>query len=267
MGIYDIDGNLMLSAYDIDGTEKSVFYDIDGGIISMPSDYVEYANGTIEAVTVSSPLGTLAKVQSFLVHNGKYYSTDGSSIAVQGSDFTVENTTSLSVGHGNGFQLGADGKGYISGWDDQKVYVINLSDVSIDSTITLPTTGYTTVAVDTANGYMYILQRDTRPNTESVYNFIKYDFVNDSIISTVQTTKSFGALQSCDFYDGKVYLTYGTGTSTLPCGLDVYDTSGNLLAEYTLEIFASTETEGLFVDRATGEILLSLYDKKVYRIT
>lgn len=267
MGIYNIDGNLMLSAYDIDGTLGSAFYDVNGTAITMPSNYVEYANGTAEEVTVSASLGTLAKVQSFLVYNNKYYSTDGSSISVQNSSFTLESTKSLSVGHGNGFQLGADGKGYISGWDDQKVYVINLDSVSIANTITLPTTGYTTVAVDTANGYMYILQRGTYPDTKSKYNFIKYDYVNGTIISTVETSKQFGALQSCDFYDNKVYATYGLGTSAIPCGLDVYSTSGELLAEYTLDIFSSTETEGLFVDRATGDILLSLYDKKVYRIT
>lgn len=267
MGIYNIDGSLMLSAYDVGGTSKSVFYDVDGTVVSMPSDYVRYANGTVEAVTVSQPLGTLTKVQSFLVYNTKYYSTDGSSISVQNSAFTLESTTSLSVGHGNGFQLGADGKGYISGWDDQKVYVINLASVSIESTITLPTTGYTTVAVDTVNGYMYILQRGTYPDTKSKYNFIKYDYVNDTIISTVETTKQFGALQSCDFYDNKVYATYGLGTSAIPCGLDIYSTSGNLLAEYTLDIFSSTETEGLFIDRTSGDILLSLYNKNVYRIT
>lgn len=266
MAVYDVNGSLLITAYNTGGDSVSICYDKDGDAVMFPANYVKYANGTIEEVTTTQ-IGSITQVQAFLVYGGKYYSTDGSKITVQASDFTVESTTTIATGHGNGFQLGADNKGYISGWDDQKVYVINLDTVALDSTITLPTTGYTTVATDTANGYMYIFQRDTRPSTEAIYNLIKYDYVHGSIISTVQTTKQYAAMQSCDFYNNKIYMTYGLGTNVAPCGLDIYDTSGNLLAEYTLAIFASTETEGLFVDRSNGQILLSLYNKKVYRLT
>ena len=255
-------------AFTKNGVQLSTVYDKDGTAIPLydPDNYVKYSDGTYRSVSTSY-LGTLTQMQAFLVSDSKYYSTNGSNISIQNADFSAVSTKAISTGHGNGFQLGADGKGYISGWDDQSVYVINLSSVTIERTITLPTTGYTTVAVDTTNGLMYIFQRESRPSTEEIYNFIKYDYVNDSILSTVQTPKAFGALQSCDFYDGKVYATYGLGTNVVPCGLDIYNADGSLYAEYTLSLFASTETEGLFVDRSTGKILLSLSDKKVYRLT
>lgn len=267
MSIYDINGNALAVVYDKNGNNCPVSYDKNGDVVFASANYVRHADGTIEPVTVSPSIGQVTKLQSFLVYDDSFYSTDGSSIALQDSDFSYLRTVYLTVGHGNSFQLGDDGYGYISGWDDQSVYVIDLDTVSILNTITLPTTGYTTGSVDTANGYIYIFQRDTLPSTESLYNFIKYDYINDSVVFAKVTDKQFAALQSCDFYDGKIYITYGKGTDVAPCGLDIYDTNGTLLSEYSLEIFANKETEGLFVERNTGDILLSLVDRKVYRIS
>lgn len=213
----------------------------------------------------TSLLGALTKYQAFCVYNGKYYSTNGTELAVQDSSLNTEQTVSLSLGHGNSLQLGSNGVAYASGWDDNKVYAVNLSTLAIVDTYTLPTSGYTTVAVDDANGIMYIFQRDSYPDTVAIYNLITYDYVNQQTLST-RKVKAFAAMQACDYYEGRIIVAYGLGTSAAPSGMFICNTAGDVLAEYDLNIFASTEPEGVCYDRETGELLLSLVNGSVYRI-
>ena len=129
-----------------------------------PGGYM-YGTTFIKQPVRVKELGTLTYLQSFCVYNGKYYSTEGTHISEQDADFSALRNVALALGHGNSLQLGHNGKAYVSGWDDQKVYVVDLATLTITQTITLPTTGYTTCAVDDVRGYMYIFQRDSTPNT------------------------------------------------------------------------------------------------------
>lgn len=211
-------------------------------------------------------IGTLALNQGFCVYDGKYYSIDSSNnISVQDASFDVVNTGTINVGHGNSLQLGSNGIAYASGWNDNKVYAVDLATLLITSTYTLPTTGYTTAAVDDANGIMYIFQRDSYPDTITAYNFITYDYVNQQVIST-KKIKAFAAMQGCDYYEGRIIAAYGLGTSTAPSGMFVCNTNGDILAEYDLSIFASTEPECVCFDRDTHELLVSLVNSKLYKI-
>lgn len=209
-------------------------------------------------------LGELTYYQSFCVYNNKYYSTDGSNIGVQNSDFTPVSTKALSLGHGNAFQLGNNGKAYVSGWNDQNVYVIDLSTVEIDSTITLPTTGYTTAVIDDLNKIAYIFQRDSLPDTETNYNFIVYDYQNNQTIST-RVINSFAAMQAADFYNGRIAVLYGLGENTIRTGLTIYNTLGDIISEFHFNILQGAEPEGVFFDRYTGELFISLADKTVFK--
>lgn len=211
--------------------------------------------------------GTLTYGQSFCKYNNKYYSTNGSNIGVQDASFTELLTTAMSVGHGNAFQLGNNGIAYISGWDDNNVYIVDLTGDTpvLDGTISLGTSGYTTAVIDALNGIAYIFQRDTRPNTEANYNFIVYDYVN-AVVKSTRIINKFGAMQAADLYNGKIAIMWGMGTAVLPSGMAVYNTAGDMLAEYKLSIFANTEPEGICFDRDTGDLLVSMTDSKVYRI-
>ena len=211
-------------------------------------------------------LGTLTYLQSFCVYDGKYYSTNGSNIAIQNSDFSAVSTTALTVGHGNNFQLGSSNLAYISGWDDQKIYVVDMDTLTLDSTITLPTTGYTTCVVDDLNNIAYIFQRDTTPSTETNYNFIVYDITNEQVLST-RVIRAYAAMQAADYYEGKIIVNYGLGTSTAPNGTFICNTAGDILADFNLSFIASTEPEGVFIERGEGTILISTVGKSVYRIS
>ena len=70
-------------------------------------------------------IGTLKYQQAFCKYDGKYYSTDGSSIAEQDESFTVLRDVSCNVGHGNSLQLVSNGKAWASGWNDQKMYRVS----------------------------------------------------------------------------------------------------------------------------------------------
>ena len=205
------------------------------------------------------PIGKLSGLQSFCKYNDKYYSTNGSNLYVQDEDFTLESTTKLSLGHGNSLQLGHDGKAYVSGWDDDSVYVVDLLTKTIDDTITLPVTGYTTVAVDDINKLMYIFHRTSTPSTEEYYNFVVYDYDNKQTISTKKITKAFGAMQSCDFVDGKIIVINGAGTAELPNGYRIFNTNGDIIAEYVLNSYSTVEPEGVCFDRDAKELLISFY--------
>lgn len=235
---------------------------LEGSVSPVGSDYVLGADMVKRYLTVNQ-IGTLSLYQSFCKYGDNYYSTNGSSIAVQDSSFTQTSTTSISVGHGNSFQLGSNGMAYISGWDDQKIYVIDLSTVTLSGTITLPTTGYTTAAIDDVNKIAYIFQRDSRPNTDAQYNFIVYDYDNEQIIST-RKINTFQAMQACDFFEDRIIVLWGSSTSAK--GYRVYDTSGNTLATYYLNSINSVEPEGVCIDRTTHTLLISDVNKKLFEI-
>ena len=213
-------------------------------------------------------VGQLTYAQSFCVYDGKFYSTDGSNIGVQSADLTAESSTAISVGHGNAMHTGIlhPEYAYISGWDDQKIYIVDLTTITLVDTITLPTTGYTTGVVDDLNGIVYILQRNTSPSTEEHYNFIAYDYVNDTELYRRKTFLSFGALQAMDYVDGKIYVNNGKGTASLPNHHIVYNTSGDVIAEFVLQTISDKEPEGICVDG--NDLYVSTYqNKNLYKIT
>ena len=164
-------------------------------------------------------------------------------------------------------QLGHNGLCYISGWDDNKIYVVDLNSISLVNTINLPTTGYTTAVVDDLNNIAYILQRHSFPHTKENYNFIKYDLNNNQIISTTKTPNSFGGLQGCDLIDGKILVTYGLGGSNgIDNGYIMYDLNGSIIGEYIFGSKISDEPEGVFVDRDTKELYIMWYNN-LYKIS
>ena len=211
-------------------------------------------------------LGALTHLQAFCKYQGKYYSTNGSSITEQDADFKVLRTAAVNVGHGNSLQLGRNGKAYASGWDDNKIYVVDLVTLSVESVINLPTSGYTTGVVDEERGLVYIFQRDSYPTTEAQHQFIVYDYRSGSIVSTGQTI-AFAALQSCDLYHDRIIAVNGGGTADMPNGYRVFDLSGHVIASYILPAFDTLEPEGVCLDRDTGDLLLSYSTKELHRIT
>lgn len=204
--------------------------------------------------------------QAFCKYGGKYYSTDGTHLYEQSAGGAVLTTTNMNLGHANALQLGHNGIAYASGWDDSKVYAIDLANAAIVETITLPLSGYTTCAVDDINKIMYIFQRDTLPSSgEENYNFIVYDYQAQQIISQKKTTIAFAVMQACDFVNGRIFVVNGLGTSAIPNGYRIYNTSGDVIAEYVLGSFSAVEPEGIFVERDNSGVLLSLSDGKLYR--
>ena len=211
-------------------------------------------------------LGELKYLQAFCVYNGKYYSIDGSNIAEQDSDFNVLRDVALNTGHGNSLQLGHNGKAYASGWNDSTIYVIDLATLTIVSTITLPVTGYFSAVVDDLNNIAYILHRTSYPDTVANYTFTVYDITNASTISS-RIVNAFGALQGCDYSDGKVIACYGLGNITVPNGITVYNSMGDIISTFDLNLFSITEIEGVAFDRNSTGIYTSLYNKSIYKIS
>ena len=213
-------------------------------------------------------LGILSAPQSFLRYNGNYYSTDGSTVYVQDDTFAVINTAALSLGHANAFHLGTPPYAYASGWDDNTVYKVDLDTLTIVDTIDLPTTGYTTCAVDDVNGLIYIFQRESSSTVER-YNFLTYDYINETVVSTKKIF-AYGGMQACDFYNDRIVMVYGLASAAVPNGYKVLDTSGNVLADYFLPNFSTKEPEGVCIDRNTHELYIGFYgnaNQRVYKIT
>lgn len=232
-----------------------------------PTDYL-VNTGFAKVPIKMSYVGLMSGYQSFCKYNDKYYSTNGSNLYVQDSDFTLESTTALSLGHANSFQLGNNGLAYVSGWNDGKVYVVDLENKSIVDTITLPTlSGYTTCAVDDVNKLIYIFNGSSASSSSAVYyDFVVYDYDNDTIVSTKKLTRAFGAMQSCDFVNGKIFALNGLGSNSVPNGYVIYNTSGDIISEYILGTFSTNEPEGLFVDRENFDVYISFVDSKTYKV-
>ena len=187
----------------------------------------------------ASKLGDLKYSQAFCLYNNYYYSIDGSNIAKQDSNFSLIQDTALATGHGNSLQLGNNGTAYASGWNDSTVYVIDLATLTISSSITLPVTGYFSAVVDDLNNIAYILHRTSYPDTVANYTFTAYDITNNSVIHS-KVVNAFGALQAMDYVDGKIIVAYGLGTSAVPNGITIYNTNGDIIGTYDLDIFSLT---------------------------
>lgn len=210
-------------------------------------------------------LGKLSALQSFFKYGNYYYSTQGSKLFKQDQNLTDVSEKSLNLGHGNSMHIGSNGNAFVSGWDDQNVYEINIANEEIIETINLPTTGYTTCAVDDINKLMYIFQRDTGTVPPGNWNFICYDYENDNTILT-KKTRSFGAIQGVDFVNGKIFALSGMGNNENPNYFCVYNTQGDVIGEYILNQFADSEPEGVCVDRTDGSVYISFSDKHLYRL-
>ena len=267
MAVYNKSGTALQSVYGKNGIRLAQCYDKSGSaLLPIGQDYFEDENGAKSNIYLNQ-IGTLTYMQAFCMYGGKYYSTDGSHIAEQDANFNVLRNVEINLGHGNSLQLGSNGKAYASGWDDQKIYVVDLATLTVTDTITLPTTGYTTCAVDDVNHIAYIWQRDTRPNTESKYNFIVYDYVNEQTISTTETEIAFAAMQAVDMYDDRFLVLNGNETGAgMPNGYRWYNKSGKVVAYYVIGTQSGNEPEGVFVNRNTGKVEISYLDKKVYLI-
>lgn len=250
---------------DIDDDDEAVLIIKNYKESEETKNYVVGSNLLKRPVSVAR-LGALTYQQAFCKYDGKYYSIDGSNIAEQDASFNVLRNVALSTGHGNALQLGTNGIAYASGWDDNEIYVVNLDDLTIDSTIVLPTTGYTTGVIDEVRNYAYIFQRDSRPDHEDNYNFIVYDLTNQQIIST-RKILAYGAMQAADFFNDRIIVLNGLGNSACPNGYRVFDTSGNILADYYFGDFSTTEPEGVCIDRDTHELYVSYVDKNIYKVS
>lgn len=130
----------------------------------------------------------------------------------------------------------------------------------------MPTTGYTTAAVDDVNKIAYIFQRDSVPDTEEYYNFIVYDYENEQIIATKKTTIKMAAFQDLDFIDGTIIANYGLGTPSAPTGTAAFDTNGNVVFHYDIPAF-SFELEGIAYNRTENRVEISNVSGSLYWVT
>ena len=76
-------------------------------------------------------------------------------------------------------------------------------------------------------------------------------------------------MQACDFYNDRILMVYGLGTTTVPNGYKVLDKAGNVLADYHLPDFAGLEPEGVCIDRNTHDLYIGFYNnsnQKLYKI-
>lgn len=247
-----------------DAYEKGLIEEVEE-LTTDTENYVYGADMMKKEIKVDE-IGDIYYGQAFCVYNGHFFSTDGSHIAEQDENLSLVRTASVNVGHGNSFQLVSNGKVWASGWNDQKMYKVDLSTLTIEQTITLPTTGYTTAAVDEDGGKMYILQRDTNPNYIGQYTWMVYD-IQTGVIESTRKIDSFAALQSMDYYRGKIFMLYGIVPPDAPSGMRVYNTNGDVLAEFKIKVFANTEPEGICFDEDTYTLYVSNQPKKLYKIT
>lgn len=131
--------------------------------------------------------------------------------------------------------------------------------------IQLPTTGYTTCAVDEARQFVYIFQRDSYPETNDYYKFIVYDYANEQIINTKIISTPYAAMQAVDLYKDKIIVLNGLGSVQAPDGYRLYDLNGMLIGEYFFPEYSGYEPEGVVIDRSTYDLIIGLNGSNIYR--
>lgn len=229
------------------------------------TSYVIDANFMKRGVTVTE-IGSILGAQAFCEYNGKYYSVYADHLFRQSETFASEADESVSIGHGNAIVRGNSKYAYISGWDDDTVYVADLDTMTIVDTISLPVSGYTTAVVDEANKLMYIFSRSDTTQTVDFWDYTVWDYDNNQILLTKKTPFAFAAIQGVDFYNGRILVAWGLGSVQIPSGLAVFDTDCNMLCEYKLPMLRSNEAEGFTYDRTNDRLMFSTINQKVYMI-
>lgn len=255
-----------IAGLDVSDILTAYTYDYKNG--GAPERYSFGSDLVKRPINAPTFIGKLNYHQSFCIYDNTIISTNGSIVEVMDMSFNSVSTHEMDLGHGNSMQLAEDSKLYVSGWDDGKIHVVDPSTITELTPITLPSniTGYTTGVVDTVNKLAYILQRDTYPTSQTNYNLITYDYDNDEIVSTKKIVKSFAALQSCDFYDGKIVVMYGIHRDYAPSGCFVCDTNGNILTEIVMPEIYNTEPEGVFIDKQNHVLYFGDTNNNVYRL-
>ncbi len=214
--------------------------------------------GMIKQPIKLNRLGAIGSHQSFAKYNGKYYvaSSDGS-FRVYDDTLTLETSTTIDLGHANSFQVGDSNKAYVSGWSNKTIYVLNLDTLIVDNTIVLPIdTGYFDAVVDEVNQYAYIVNTVEDDTDVAYYQFITYDIPGNQILNVKRIPRKMYAIQGMSYYEGKIYLSYGYTTHTIPNGYIVLNTNGDIIGEYVIPYLAEQEPEGFFVDGSV--VLLSV---------
>lgn len=215
---------------------------------------------------VTKRVGKLTNLQAFTFYNGYVYSVKEGTISKQDKSFNAIDSKSALFGHANSIQLGSDSKAYVSGWNDNTVHVVDLDSMDVVDSISLPTTGYTTCAVDDIRRLCYIFQSDTT-NTWQPWTFIVYDYVNQKEEYRTKTVP-FANIQAVDYWDDRILLMHGLGSDVSPSGMLVFNTLGQVVANYELQTVPSTtEYEGVCFDRETKNIYISDAYSNIYIIS
>lgn len=248
---------------EISNQDKLINY-INGILSPSLDDYVVGPDMVKRHVTATPTGHQISGYQSFCKYNGNYYSYADGILYKQDSNLNLLSTVEMDLGHGNSMQLDTNGHAYVSGWDDNKVYVVNLETMALVGHYDLPVSGYTTCAVDNENSLMYIFHRTSNPNNVGQYEFITWNYLNNQIISR-KKINSFAAMQACDFLNGKIAVAYGLNNTDQ--GIFVYNTSGDMLSSFKLTALNNTEPEGICIDRDTGTLMFSILNRDLYTVS
>lgn len=252
--------------------DGSAFIEFEAIYDDANPDYVttpDFKKNVVAVIPQYSDRG-VSNRGDFCIYNGYIYSTEGTKITKQNADLTGAEDTTLALGHGNTIQLGSGNIAYISGWNDSKVYAVNLDTMTIANTYTLPftpyeagveDTWYTNAVVDDASMYAYVLLRS---NPDDPFVFCVVDLTTGTVLSR-RNINLHGAFQGMDYVDGKIILTYGLGAST-PDGIVIMNTYGDILYQYNLSLLNTMEAEGVCADRANGGIYFAAYSTVLYKI-
>ena len=254
----------------ITSTESIVNWGFDT-FVAKPSNVIEagYYHGSdlIKHKLLAEKLvGTLICEQAFCIYDNKYYSVEEGKLGIQDESFNTIDTVTLDIGHGNTIQLGSANLAYVNGTFDHKVYIVDLDEKEVVGSISLPfTTGLDSTVIDDINNIAYILHTETSGEVYSKFEFVAYDLTNEEILYKRYLPFKILQFQAMDFYEGKILLLAGTNDN-IDNRLFVLDLNGTALANMKLSIFASDEPEGVFFDRDNGDLYVSSYNRKVYKL-
>lgn len=87
-----------------------------------------------------------------------------------------------------------------------------------------------------------------------------------SSIGLVNDLKTGGVDKALTAEQWKIIVAYGVGTTALPSGVLTYNTSGDVIAVYSIDAIATVEPECVAFDRDDWRLLLSDANKNVMQI-
>lgn len=216
-------------------------------LFTLDEEAYQMENGNRKDVHVKNAFIGDTGIQSMEYASGYLYTLKNGVIEKRSLDGTIIESHNVNTGHGNGLCRGEHGYLYISGWDDGKIYKLDLSTWTT-TVISLNVSGWFTAFYMPFGNQLYIMHTDTYPDTAVQWKIYTVNEATGACTFLTNVANTFAGLQDITVKSNYIIVASGFGTEANPSRITMYSVSnGQERGYYKLFTDQCGEYEGVTV--------------------